>query len=57
MQTQTEAISNHGIEVTELDVEEINIESLSDDQHLLDDPVVKNPGSQYAYPLDHQMVA
>jgi len=57
MQTQTAAISTRGIEVTELDVEEIDIEGVYDHQHLLDDPAVKNSGFQLSYPLNHQIVA
>ena len=57
MQTQTDTISNYGIEVIELEIEEIEIEGLSDEQYCPDEPIVQNLGSQHRYSLDHQRVA
>jgi hypothetical protein len=57
MQTQTDTISNYGIEVIELEIEEIEIEGLSDEQHCPDEPIVQNQESQYQYSLNHQKVA
>ena len=57
MQTQTDSISNYGIEVIELVIDEIEIEGLSDEHHCPDEPIVQNQESQYQYSLNHQKVA